>query len=308
MEAESILQLLFLILLLVLSAFFSSAETALTTVSEVRIKTMAQEGNKKAETVIKIISDSPKMLSAILIGNNIVNLSASSLATTLAVKILGNYGAGIATGVLTFLILIFGEITPKTMAKLKAEEMSLKYGVVIWRLMWLLTPIIYVVNFLAGGLMRAMGISKEDVNSGLTATEIKNIVETSHESGTLEVDERNLIYQYIDFQDSNAKEIMIPRIDMTTISESWSYERIMEEYEIDKFTRMPVVGADKEEIVGILNMKSLLSYRQGTPFHITEYMQDAFFTYEMKKTSELFEQMRRGHISLAIVLDEYGSV
>ena len=308
MEAESIIQILFLILLLILSAFFSSAETALTTVSEIRIKTMAQEGNKRAETVQNIISDSPKMLSAILIGNNIVNLSASSLATTLAVKFLGSYGAGIATGILTFLILIFGEITPKTMAKLKAEDMSLKYGGIIWRLMWLLTPIIAVVNFFAGGLMRGMGVSKEDVNSGLTATEIKNIVESSRENGTLEIDERNLIYQYIDFQDSYAKEIMIPRIDMTTIEESWSYEEIMEEYEKEKYTRMPVVGSDKEEIVGILNMKSLLSYRQGTKFHIKEYMQEAFFTYEMKHTSELFEQMRRGHISLAIVLDEYGSV
>ena len=269
---------------------------------------MAEEGNKKAETVLKVISDSPKMLSAILIGNNIVNLSASSLATTLAIHLLGSYGAGIATGVLTLLILIFGEITPKTMAKLRAEKVSLNYAGVIWRLMWILTPVIHVVNFFAGGLMRALGVSKEDVNSGLTAKEIKNIVETSHESGTLEIDERNLIYQYLDFQDSFAKEIMIPRIDMTTIEENWSYERIMEEYEKDKYTRMPVVGEDKEQIVGILNMKSLLSYRQGTRFRIKEYMQEAFFTYEMKHTSELFDQMRRGHISLAIVLDEYGSV
>ncbi len=303
-----LIQFAVLIVLLILSAFFSSAETALTTVSEVRIKTLAEEGDKRAKTVLKIIADSPKMLSAILIGNNIVNLSASSLATALAIRIIGDVGAGIATGILTLLILIFGEITPKTMAKLHAEKVSLRYGAVIYRLMWLLTPVIAVVNFLAGGLMRMLGVSPDDLNSGLTAKEIKTLVDTSHESGTLEVDERNFIYQLIDFSASNAKEVMIPRIDMSTVERSFSYEEIMAEYEKEKYTRLPVLGDDKEEIVGILNMKSLLSYRQGSPFHIEEYMQPAFFTYEMKNTAELFEQMRKGHISLAIVLDEYGSV
>lgn len=308
MEASSIIEAIVLLALLVLSAFFSSAETALTTVSAIRIKTLAEEENKKAETVEKVISDPHKMLSAILIGNNIVNLSASSLATTLAVHLLGSYGAGIATGILTFLILIFGEITPKTMANLHAEEISMRYAGVIWYLMWILTPIIVIVNFLSTSLMRLLGVSKEDAKFGLTAKEIKNIVEDSHESGALEVDERNMIYQFIDFQESYAKEIMIPKIDMTTVDESSSFDQIMEAYERDKYTRMPVLGTDKEEIIGILNMKNLLSYNRKDDFHIKDYMQEAFYTYEMKKTSELFDQMRRGHISLAIVLDEYGSV
>ena len=308
MDVALLVQFVILGILLLLSAFFSSAETALTTVSEVRIKTLAEEGDRHAQTVLQVIEDSPKMLSAILIGNNIVNLSASSLATALAIRIIGDVGAGIATGILTLLILIFGEITPKTMAKLNAEKVSLRYGIIIYRLMWILTPLIAIVNFLAGGLMRILGVSKDDVNSGLTAKEIKTLVDTSHESGTLEVDERNFIYQLIDFADSNAKEVMIPRIDMSTVEVSWSYEQIMEEYEKEKYTRLPVLGENKEEIVGILNMKSLLSYRQNSTFHIREYMQPAFFTYEMKNTSELFEQMRKGHISLAIVLDEYGTV
>ncbi len=308
MEVSSIIEAIVLLVLLVLSAFFSSAETALTTVSSVRIKTLAEEGNKKAKTVEKVISDPQKMLSAILIGNNIVNLSASSLATTLAVHLLGSYGAGIATGILTFLILIFGEITPKTMANLHAEKMSMRYAGVIWYLMGVLTPIIVIVNVLSSSLMRLLGVSKEDARFGLTAKEIKNIVEDSHESGALEVDERNMIYQFIDFQESYAKEIMIPKIDMTTVDESSTFEQVMEAYERDKYTRMPVLGNDKEEIIGILNMKNLLSYNRKDAFHIKDYMQEAFYTYEMKKTSELFDQMRRGHISLAIVLDEYGSV
>ncbi len=308
MEVSSIIEAIVLLVLLVLSAFFSSAETALTTVSSVRIKTLAEEGNKKAKTVEKVISDPQKMLSAILIGNNIVNLSASSLATTLAVHLLGSYGAGIATGILTFLILIFGEITPKTMANLHAEKMSMRYAGVIWYLMGAPTPIIVIVNVLSSSLMRLLGVSKEDARFGLTAKEIKNIVEDSHESGALEVDERNMIYQFIDFQESYAKEIMIPKIDMTTVDESSTFEQVMEAYERDKYTRMPVLGNDKEEIIGILNMKNLLSYNRKDAFHIKDYMQEAFYTYEMKKTSELFDQMRRGHISLAIVLDEYGSV
>ena len=308
MEVSSMIQAIVLLLLLMLSAFFSSAETALTTVSSVRIKTLAEEGNKKAKTVEKVISDPQKMLSAILIGNNIVNLSASSLATTLAVHLLGSYGAGIATGILTFLILIFGEITPKTMANLHAEKVSMRYAGIIWYLMRILTPIIVIVNVLSSSLMRLFGVSKEDARFGLTAKEIKNIVEDSHESGALEVDERNMIYQFIDFQESYAKEIMIPKIDMTTVNEDSTFDEIMEAYERDKYTRMPVLGKDKEEIIGILNMKNLLSYNRKDAFHIKDYIQEAFYTYEMKKTSELFDQMRRGHISLAIVLDEYGSV
>ena len=179
MEVSSMIQAIVLLLLLMLSAFFSSAETALTTVSSVRIKTLAEEGNKKAKTVEKVISDPQKMLSAILIGNNIVNLSASSLATTLAVHLLGSYGAGIATGILTFLILIFGEITPKTMANLHAEKVSMRYAGIIWYLMRILTPIIVIVNVLSSSLMRLFGVSKEDARFGLTAKEIKNIVEVA---------------------------------------------------------------------------------------------------------------------------------
>ena len=308
MEVSSIIESIILLVLLALSAFFSSAETALTTVSSIKIKTLVEEGNKRAILVEKVISDPQKMLSAILIGNNIVNLSASSLATTLAITLWGSYGAGIATGVLTLLILIFGEISPKTMAKLHAEEVSMRYAGAIWYLMWVLTPIIVIINFLSTSLMRLFGVSKEDAKFGLTAKEIKTIVEDSHESGSLEVEERNMIYQFIDFQESFAKEIMIPKIDMTTVDEDSSFEDIMKVYEEDKYTRMPVLGKDKEEIIGILNVKNLLSYNRKDTFHIKDYMKEAFFTYEMKKTSELFDQMRRGHISLAIVLDEYGSV
>ena len=146
MDASAISQIIFLIILLILSAFFSSAETALTTVNKIRMRTLADDGNKRAERVLRITDDSHKMLSAILIGNNIVNLSASSLATTLAIKLWGSVGAGIATGILTFLILVFGEISPKTFATLYADQISIAYSSIIGFLMKILTPVIFLVN------------------------------------------------------------------------------------------------------------------------------------------------------------------
>ena len=142
MDSSDIFQIIFLVLLLMLSAFFSSAETALITVNRIRMRTLAEDGNKRAATVLRITDNSGKMLSAILIGNNIVNLSASSLATSLAIKIWGSVGAGIATGILTVLILIFGEISPKTLATVNSEKLALTYANVIEVLMKLLTPVI----------------------------------------------------------------------------------------------------------------------------------------------------------------------
>ena len=153
MDAGDIPQLIVLIVLLLLSAFFSSSETALTTVNKIRMRTLSEAGNKKADRVLRVTDDSAKMLSAILIGNNIVNLSASSLATTLAVKIFGNIGAGIATGILTILILIFGEVSPKTMATIYADEISLHIAIIIELLMKLLTPAIFIINKLSMGFL-----------------------------------------------------------------------------------------------------------------------------------------------------------
>ena len=154
MDISSTIQLIVLVILLALSAFFSSSETALTTVNRIRMRSLAEEGNKRAARVLQVTDDSAKMLSAILIGNNVVNLTASSLATALALRIFGNAGAGIATGILTVLILIFGEISPKTMATLRAEKISLRFCNIIWLLMKALTPVIFIINHLAMLVLR----------------------------------------------------------------------------------------------------------------------------------------------------------
>lgn len=308
MDTASISQFLFLAVLLLLSAFFSSAETALTTVNKIKMKTLADEGDGRAELVLRITNDSGKMLSAILIGNNIVNLSASSLATTLAIRLLGSYGAGVATGVLTFLILIFGEISPKTIATLHATKMSLRYAKVIWFLMVILTPAIYIINRLSMAFLRLLRVDPNHNEGAMTEEELRTLVDVSHESGVIEGEEREYIHNVFDFTDATAKEIMIPRIDMTAVNVNWSYNRLLEVFQEDMFTRLPVYEEDTDNIVGLINMKDMILAPKDESFAIRDYLRKVYFTYEQKNTSELFEEMRRERLSLAVVLDEYGAV
>lgn len=308
MDTVSILQFVILAILLFLSAFFSSAETALTTVNKIKMKTLADEGNKRAELVLQVTEDSSKMLSAILIGNNIVNLSASSLATTLAIRLLGSVGAGIATGILTILILIFGEISPKTMATLKANRISLRYVKIIHALMVILTPVIFVINWLAMLFLRLLRVDPNNNEGAITEEELRTLVDVSHESGVIEGEEREYIHNIFDFTDATAKEIMIPRIDMTVVNVNWSYDKLLEVFREDMFTRLPVYEEDTDNIIGLINMKDMILAPKDEGFSMRDYLRKVYFTYEQKNTSELFEEMRRERLSLAVVLDEYGAV
>lgn len=187
MDSGDISQLIFLLILLALSAFFSSAETALTTVNRIHMRTLADADNKKAKMVLKITKDSAKMLSAILIGNNIVNLSASSIATTLAISMFGNYGAGIATGIITFLILIFGEVSPKTLSTIKADSISMKIAGIINVLMIVLTPVIFLINKLSLGVLFLFGVKASDGNRVMTEEELRTIVDVGQETGVMKM-------------------------------------------------------------------------------------------------------------------------
>lgn len=269
---------------------------------------MAEEGNERARLVLKVTDDSSKMLSAILIGNNIVNLSASSLATTLAMKLLGSAGAGIATGILTFLILIFGEISPKTLATIHATKISLAYSRMIWMLMVLLTPLIFIINRLSLGFLWLLRVDPNQNEGAITEDELRILVDESHESGAIEVEEREYIHNVFDFSDASAREIMIPRIDMTMVDVNWSYDKLMEIFQEDMFTRIPVYENDTDNIIGLINMKDMILAPNDEQFSIRNYLRKVYFTYEQKNTSELFEEMRRERLSLAVVLDEYGAV
>lgn len=307
MDAGAIFQIIFLVILLMLSAFFSSAETALTTVNRIRLRTLAEDGNQRAARVLRITDDSGKMLSAILIGNNIVNLSASSIATSLAIKVWGSMGAGIATGILTLLILIFGEISPKTLATIHAEKISLSYSGSIEFLMKLLTPVIYIINKLSMGFLLLLRVDPNAADQQMTEEELRTIVDVSRETGVIESEEHEMINNLFDFGDAQAKEVMVPRIDMTFADINSSYNELIKIFQEDKFTRLPVYEENTDNIVGILNMKDLLLYEDKEHFNVRNIMREPYFTYEHKNTAELFIEMRKSSISIAIVLDEYGA-
>ena len=192
------IQLVVLVILLALSAFFSSAETALTTVNRLRVRSLVDEGNSRAIILSKVIDDPGKLLSAILIGNNVVNISASSIATVLATNFFESSGAGIATGIMTLLVLIFGEVTPKTMASLKAEKMALKYAKIIYLLMFVLTPFIFILDLLSGGILRMFGVDPDKRDDSVTEEDLRTIVEAGHEDGVLETEEHKMINNVFD--------------------------------------------------------------------------------------------------------------
>ncbi len=308
MSTDILIQLFVLIILLILSSFFSGSETALTTVSEIKMKTMAKAGNKRAERVLEVIENKDKMLSAILIGNNVVNLSASSLATTLATKLLGSVGAGVATGILTFLILIFGEITPKNCAQANSTAVALRTVSIIYKFMVILTPIIWFVNKLSGGLLRLLGHKGNADDQVITEEELRTIVDESQENGVILSNEQTYIHNLFDFSDATAKEVMIPRIDVTMVNVNWSYDKLMELIREEMLTRMPVFEGDTDHVIGIINVKDLLLRDPEKDFVLRDYLREPYFTYEQKNTLELFSEMRKNSISMAIVLDEYGAV
>ena len=299
-------QLITVIILLCLSAFFSSSETALTTVNQIRMRTLADNGDKRAARVLRVTGNPGKMLSAILIGNNIVNLSASSISTSLAIHLFGNTGAGIATGILTFLILIFGEVTPKTMATIKADSMSLTAAAPIGFLMKILTPVIFIINKLSLGLMFLLHVNIKDAQKKMTEEELRTIVDVSQENGVIEHEERDMIHNLFDFCDAEAKEIMVPRIDMTFVQADATYQEVLDIFRQDMFTRLPVYEDSTDNVIGIINMKDFLLQNDTPEFSVRNLLREPYFTYEHKNTADLFLEMRKSSISLAIVLDEYG--
>lgn len=301
------IRLVLVILLLSLSAFFSSAETALTTVSKMRIRTLAEAGDKKAITLMKVIEDPGKMLSMILVGNNIVNLSASSMMTTLTMELFGSKAVGVATGVLTLLILVFGEITPKTMATLNAERLSLAYAGVVYWLMRLLTPVIFLVNKLSTAVMFLLRVDPNKKPDAITEDELRTIVEVSHEEGVIESEEKKMINNVFDFGDAVARDVMVPRIDMVMVDVNATYKELIELFRKERFTRIPVYENSTDNVIGIINVKDFLLYDNAQKFSLRDLLRQPLYTYEYKKTAELMVEMRKTSNNIIIVLDEYGA-
>ncbi|MDD2969314.1 MAG: hemolysin family protein [Lachnospiraceae bacterium] len=307
MDTQSVTQLIVILILILLSGFFSSAETALTMVNRMRLRTLVEEDFKHAATLQKVIDQYGNMLSTILIGNNIVNISASAMATTLAIRAFGNYAVGLATGILTIVVLIFGEIVPKTLASTNSEKIALAYSSTIYMLMKIMTPVIKIIDGIANTFFRLFRIDADATDSGITESELKTIVDVSHEGGIIETEEREMIYNVFDFGDSLAKDIMIPRIDMTTISIDSTYQELLETFKESMYTRIPVYENDTANIIGLVNVKDLLLVENTDEFSIRSILRDAYYTYEFKKTADLLMEMRSSASSVAFVLNEYGA-
>ena len=307
MDTTGVIQLITLIVLVSLSAFFSSAETAYSTVNRVRMRTLSQEDNKGASRVLGILDQYGKMLSAILIGNNIVNLSASSVATTFAINLWGSRAVGIVTGVLTFIVLMFGEILPKTWAMQNSEQITLVYSRIIRMLMTILTPVIFLIDKISNWILRLLHISSEGNNFSITEKELKTYVDVSHEGGVIESEERELIYNVFDFGDRVAKDIMIPRIQMTTIALNATYQEVLSTFQASMFTRIPVYDNDPDNIIGLINIKDFILVKDKEKFQIKKILRQAYYTYEYKNVSDLLMEIREKSYNIAFVLSEYGT-
>lgn len=312
MESGDIVSLGILVLLLLCSAFFSSAETAFMTVNKIRMRSLAEEQVSNAGIVCKLIEEPSKLLSTILIGNNIVNILASSLATVLATSHFGSAAVGMVTGVMTVLVLIFGEITPKSMATYHAEKIALSYAKPVYFLTRLLTPVIFLINKLSDGLLVIMRIDPKQKPAAMTEKELLTIVDVSHEEGVIETEEHEMITNVVDFGDTMVKDIMIPRVEVCCVEQDVSYRELVEKFQGEKYTRLPVYKESVDEIVGIVSIKDIFFYKQEhkdeASFSIMQCMRKPYFTYEFKKTSELLREMKLESISMAVVLDEYGSM
>lgn len=301
-------KIIVLIILLGFSALFSASETALTSLNKIRVRQMIENGIKGAKKIERLQSNPNKMLSAILIGNNIVNIGASSLMTSLAIDLYGSTGVGIATGLMTLLVLIFGEITPKSLAAQHSEKLSLRLAGFVNFVVIIMTPVIFVLGLVTNFLIRILGGDVDSEQPFITEDELKTIVSVSHKEGILEGEERDMIYNVFDFGDSKARDVMIPRPEMIAIDVESSYEEVIDMVTDEQYSRIPVYENTTDNIVGILYAKDLLLLQshKEVKFDLEKFIRKPSFTYEYKPTKELFSEMRAARTHMVIVLDEYG--
>ena len=291
-----------------LSAFFSASETALITISPHRLRTMVEEHQKNAEILEKVLSQSDKMLSVILICNNIVNLGASSLATVFVQNVIGSWAVSIGTGVLTLLVLVFGEITPKTISTYNSNKIALKFAPYIRILMIIFTPIAAAINFLANGVIRLLHVDKSSKSESYTENEIRSIVEVSEEEGVIESGEKDIINNVFDFTDTIAREAMVPIVNVTSVSVNSSYKDLREVFADNLYTRIPVFNEDESSFIGMINLKDFIfmSAEEADRFDLKSIMRELPYTYEQKHLAELFLDMKKKHTNMMAVMDEYG--
>lgn len=308
LDSSEVTRMIILGVLLLLSIFFSSARTAFTSFNKLRIRSLSEEGNKKARLVNDLLEKPARMQNTILIGNVIINLSISSLATSLALDHFTPAGVVIIIAALIFVMLIFARMIPNTLAEMDSEKFVLRFGRLLLLFIRIMSPLTFLVTRISSLILMIFHVNTREKASVITEDELRSIVEVSHEEGVIEMEEKQMITNVVDFGDSMAKDVMVPRVDMVFAEVSLSYDELVELYSRDKYTRMPVYSESRDNVIGILNLKDIFFY-QGSKeeFQIKDIMREPYFTYEYKKTTELLKEMRKNYVSLAIVLDEYGT-
>ena len=303
MDSGTTAQILIIIVLIGLSAYFSATETAFTSVNRIKIKNMANDGNHKAERVLKLTQQYDKMLTTTLLGNNIVNIAMTAIATVLFVSLFGSYGPTLATVVITVIVLIFGEITPKNISKEKAEEFSMFSAPIVQGLMIILTPINFI--FTKWKQLTAK-IFKLGENSAITEDELLTIVEEAETEGGIDEGHSELIQNAIEFQKLTAEDVMTPRPKMEAVDIECSKEELAEKFKTTGFSRLPVYEEDIDKIVGVINQKDFHNDLAGTNKNIADYVSPVVFVGTAMKIFDLLKKMQQIKSHMAIIIDEYG--
>ena len=303
-----ITDILILMVLLALSGFFSGAEVALISLSKHKCKNLVEKNKFGSKYVEKLKNDTQRMLATILIGNNVVNVAASAIATSIAINTFQNFAIGIATGIMTFLILIFGEITPKTIAEQHNEISSQLVAAPIWYLSVILAPIVQILNKFLIVFMALFGIkAKQDTTS---EEEIITMVKTAEEEGTIKEIEKKMINSIFEFDDLNAEEIATPKADMVAIESKCKIKDAIKLVLKKNHSRIPVYEKSRDHIRGIIYAKDLMEYMKNKKenLSIKKIMKEPYFVPETKKVSSLLKHFQKRKEHMAIVVDEHGSV
>lgn len=303
LDSDIIIKIVVVFILLLLSVFFSSAETALSMSNKVRLKALMEAGDKRAKTALKVLDDYSSMLSAILIGNNLVNLYASSIVTALAMKL--GLNTGLATLLLTVMVLLFCEIIPKNISAIKSESLALAFAGIINFVMKILTPIIFLVNGFGNIFLKIIKLDASEHES-MTESELRTYVDESHKDGVIETDEKEMIINVFNFGDTVAKDVMIPRVDMVTLDEDSTLDEVREKFRENMYTRFPVCEQGVDNIIGFINIKDFIKFDDSEDFDLHKILRKPFFTLEYRKTADLLSDMRKERVTLAFVLNEYG--
>ena len=310
MEPGSSAPLIIALVLVAAGAFFSMSETAIMSVSRLSIKHLAESGMKRAKVAEKVIEKKERFISSVLIGNNLVTIIVSSIIATYAINMVSEENEAlaltIATLVTTLVIVIFGDIIPKVMASKFTQKIALVTARPVAIVMFVLSPVVWVLDIFIKQLMRLFGGDQED-GQALTEQEVMTMLDMGHKEGIIPEEESQMIDAVFEFRKAHASDIMTPRTDITAIPHTASYAEVMEVFENERFSRLPVYQEDLDHIIGIVNFKDFLfEAKDDEDFDVEQYTRDPLFTYETQSTQRLLAKMRKEGAALAVVLDEYG--